>query len=100
MSSAAQKRAIETYRARLVERGLVRFEVLGLEADRALIRSLARRLAGSGPDAARIRALVSRAVSGDAVVKGGILDALRRSPLAGADLDISRSREDGRKLDL
>ena len=32
--------------------------------------------------------------------KGGILAALRRSPLVGADLDLTRSREAGRKVDL
>ena len=41
----SQKRAIKNYRSRLSKRGLARFEVLGLTADRGLIRSLARRLA-------------------------------------------------------
>ncbi|WP_342628402.1 hypothetical protein AAC691_21405 [Nguyenibacter vanlangensis] len=31
---------------------------------------------------------------------GGILAALCRSPLVGADLDFARSREEGRKVDL
>jgi hypothetical protein len=31
---------------------------------------------------------------------GGILAALRRSPLVGVDLDISRPRKEGRKVDL
>jgi hypothetical protein len=74
--------------------------VLGLDADRDLIRSLARRLADDGPDAARIRATVSRSIAGESPRKGGILDALRRSPLVGADLDLARSREGGRKVDL
>jgi hypothetical protein len=42
MSSAAQKRAIQNYRLRLKKRGAARFEVLGLKADRDLIRSLAK----------------------------------------------------------
>jgi hypothetical protein len=42
MSSASQKRALQNYRKRLNARGMVRFEVLGLLADRELIRSLAR----------------------------------------------------------
>jgi hypothetical protein len=46
--SSSQKRAIKNYHARLGERGMARFEVLGLDTDRELIRSLARRLAGSG----------------------------------------------------
>ncbi len=77
---SSQKRAIQNYRSRLSERGLARFEVLGLDADRDLIRSLARRLAEDGPEAARIRAAVSRTMSGDPPKKGGILAALRRSP--------------------
>jgi hypothetical protein len=50
----SQKRAIQNYRSRLSERGLARFEVLGREGDRDLIRSLARRLAEDGSDAARM----------------------------------------------
>lgn len=51
MSNAAQKRAIENYRTRLTQRGFKRFEVLALESDRELIRSLARQLAEEGPEA-------------------------------------------------
>jgi hypothetical protein len=76
MSNAAQKRAIN--RRRLQKRGVARFEVLGLNADRDLIRSLAT-------EAIRIRSEVTRAVSGTPQ-KGGILAALRRSPLVGSDL--------------
>ena len=36
---------------------------------------------------------------GDQAKKGGILAALRRSPMVGADLDLVRSRETGRKID-
>ena len=32
--------------------------------------------------------------------KGGILTALRRSPMVGADLDLARPREGGRKVEL
>lgn len=100
MATTPQKRAIKNYRDRLGERGMSRFEVLGLDADRALIRSLARRLAENGADAARLRATVSRSMAGEPPKKGGILDALRRSPLVGADLDLARPRETGRKVDL
>ena len=100
MSSTSQKRALRNYRSRLSERGMTRFEVLGLEADRDLIRSLARRLAENGPDAERIRATVSSTVSGRPAAKGGILDALRRSPLVGAELGLARSRQAGRKVRL
>ena len=100
MRDSAQKRALRNYRSRLTKRGMARFEVLGLDADRDLIRSVARRLAEDGPDSARIRAAIGRTISGDPPKTGGILEALRRSPLVGADLDFGRSRETGRKVDL
>ena len=96
----AQKRAVQNYRARLGERGLARFEVFGRDADRDLIRSLARRLAEDTPEASELRAVVSSSIAGELPPPGGILAALRRSPLVGADLDLSRSREEGRKVDL
>ncbi len=95
---SSQKRAIQNYRSRLGERGLARFEVLGRDADRDLIRSLARRLAEDGPEASRLRAAVSQTIAGEPPKKGGILAALRRSPLVGADLDLTRPREEGRKV--
>jgi hypothetical protein len=98
MMGNSQKRAIQNYRSRLSERGMARFEVLGLHGDRDLIRSLARHLAEEGPKASRLRAMVSRTISGEPPKKGGILAALRRSPLADADLDLTRPREKGRKV--
>jgi hypothetical protein len=100
LSDASQKRALKNYRNRLNRRGMARFEVLGLNADRELIRSLARRLAENDRDATRIRATVSRTITGDRPTKGGIFAALRRSPLVGADLEITRSVAHGRKVDL
>jgi hypothetical protein len=100
VSDSSQKRALETYRKRLGERGMARFEVLGRDADRDLIRSLARRLAEDGPDASRIRAVVSRTLCGEPPKKGGILAALRRSPLVGADLDLQRPFIPGRTVAL
>lgn len=98
--SNSQKRAVRNYRSRLSARGLARFEVLGLDADRDLIRSLARRLAEEGPEASQLRAKVSRSIAGAAAKTGGILAALRRSPLVGADLDLTRAREAGRKIEM
>ncbi|BCH12472.1 hypothetical protein MesoLj131c_67300 (plasmid) [Mesorhizobium sp. 131-3-5] len=98
--SSSQERAIQNYRSRLSERGLARFEVLGRDADRDLIRSLARRLAEDGPDASSLRAAVSQTIAGEPPKLVGILAALRRSPLVGADLDLSRPHEEGRKIDL
>ena len=98
--SNSQKRAIQNYRSRLTKRGLARFEVLGLDGDRDLIRSLARRLAEEGPEATQLRAAVSRSLFGDPPRTGGIVAALRRSPLVGADLDLTRPRTEGREIDL
>jgi hypothetical protein len=100
MSNASQKRALKAYRDRLGGRGMARFEVLGRDADRDLIRSLARRLAEDGSDAARIRAAVSLTLSGEPPKTGGILAALRRSPLVGLDLDLRRPFTPGRAVDL
>lgn len=97
---SSQKRAIQNYRSRLSERGLARFEVLGRETDRDLIRSLARRLTEDGPEASRLRAAVSQTIAGEPPKKGGVLAALRRSPLVGADLDLTRAREEGRKVQI
>ena len=98
--SSSQKRAIRNYRTRLGERGLARFEVLGLDTDRELIRDLARSLAEQGPAESELRATLTNAVKGDVPPKGGILAALRGSPLVGADLDLTRSRTGGRKVTL
>ena len=100
MSTTPQKRALNRYRKRLGQRGMARFEVLGLDADRELIRSLAKRLAGDGPDSARVRATLRLTISGGQSKKGGILSALRRSPLVGADLDLDRPLTPGRRVDL
>jgi hypothetical protein len=100
MGNTAQKRALRNYRTRLVKRGMARFEVLGLDTDRDLIRSLAKLLAEDDPNAVRLRAAVSRTIAGEPPKKGGILAALRRSPLVGADLNFDRSDETGRKVDL
>ena len=100
MSSPSEKRVLKNYRKRLGQRGRTRFEVLGLDTDRELIRSLARRLADNGPDSAQVRAALRRNVSGESPSKGGILSALCRSPQVGADLDLARPATDARKVDL
>ncbi len=96
----SQKRAIQKYRARLSDRGLARFELLGRDTDRELLRLLARRLAEEGPEAEQLRNRISASVTGQLPKKGGIVASLRRSPLVGADLDMSRRREKGRKVEI
>jgi len=98
--NSSQKRAIQNYRSRLGARGLARFEVLGREADRDLIRSIARRLAEDSPEASELRVTVSDSVAGAPPRKGGVLAALRRSPLVGADLHLTRPREEGREVEF
>jgi hypothetical protein len=48
----------------------------------------------------RLCASVSQTIGGEPPKKGGILAALRRSPMVGADLDLRRTHEEGRKVDL
>ncbi len=64
VGNAAQKRAIEKYRARLTQRGFRRFEVLALESDREVIRALARQLSEDGPEAEWVRQTVKVLDSG------------------------------------
>lgn len=100
MTDTAQGRALRNHRKRLRERGMARFDVLGLDVDRKLIRSLARRLAADDPAARSIRATLSRALAPEESARGGILAGLRRSPLVGVDLDVTRERTRGRKVVL
>ncbi len=97
---SSQKRVIQNYRSRLGERGLARFEVLGRDADRDLIRSLAKRLSEDTPEATELRATVCKSIAGEPPRLGGILAALRRSPLVNGELDFARTREEGREIDL
>ena len=76
MTDTAQDRAVKNYRKRLQQRGLARFEVLGLAADRKLIRSLAKRLAEDGPESTRLRATVRQTLTEEAPRRGGIYAAL------------------------
>jgi hypothetical protein len=99
VNDAAEKRALGSCPGPLTKRGMARFEVLGVDADRDLIRTFARRLAENDAEAARLRAEVRRSV-GEPMRTGGVLAALRRSPLVGADLDLARPFEPERKIDL
>lgn len=74
--------------------------MLGRASDRDLIRSLAKRLTEDTPEASRLRSAIYKSMAGDESSKGGILAALRRSPLVGADLDLTRAHEAGRDADI
>lgn len=100
MADTSQQRALRNYRNRLLQRGLTRFEVLGRSADRELIRSLAKRLAEDEGAADRIRQELALVLANQAEPRGGILSALRCSPLVGAGLDLGRSQVIERRVDL
>jgi hypothetical protein len=70
-AGSLQRRAIQNYRPRLGECGLARFEALGRDAERDLIRSLARRLAENTPEASELRAAVSKSIAGNPQKPGG-----------------------------
>lgn len=92
MIGARAKMAVKT----TPQSNIVRYEVSELESDRHMIRRRAQRLAERGPDADRIRTKIGEALDG----KGGIVAALLRSPLIGADLDLTRDRVPPRDIDL
>lgn len=75
---------------------IVRYEVTELESDRHMIRRRAQRLSERGSDADRIRTKIGQALDG----KGDIVATLLRSPLIGAELDLTRDRELPRDIDL
>jgi hypothetical protein len=62
------------------------------EWDGTVRGSLAKRLAVDNQDSVRIRAAVRRTISGESSNQGGILRALRRSPLVGAELNLERAK--------
>src|SRR4051812_39391367 len=100
MAKASQRRAVANNRRRLRERGMSRYEVRGLAADKDLIRSVARRLAGDDQVAEKLRLELSRQLDDQPTRRGGIVAALLRSPWAGADLKIDRDASSGRDVDL
>ena len=69
-------------------------------SDRELLRALARRLAKDGPEADKTRAAVKALVADEPAKQGGVLAALRRSPLVGVDIDLSRPRVEGRRIEF
>jgi hypothetical protein len=100
MTDSPQRRALRNYRSRLTSQGMTRFEVLGRSGDRELIRKLARRLADEGDEAERLRLEMQRGLEEAMPKKGGILAALRRSPLVGAELDLERIKVTEREVEL
>ena len=100
MVSQSQKTAVQNDRRRLSERGMSRYEIRGLDRDKALMRQLATRLAAGGAEAERIRSKLLTEIAGNKPEVGGVAAWLLRSPLVGADLDLSRSMVEPREIDL
>ena len=98
--SGKSQRAVQDYRRRLTERGLRRYEVLGLPEDQDLIRRLAKQLSDGSSASTRLRGELERLSGGGPMSKGNILEMLRRSPLADAELDVTREVVYGRPVDL
>ncbi len=83
MGSAKRHRSRKSERVRLAQRRLARLEITAPEAGRDLLP-----------------AAMKTAMAGEPPRPGGILAALRRSPLVGANIELSRPREEGRKVHL
>jgi hypothetical protein len=98
MTSAAQVQALKNYRKRLSKRGLARFEVLGLDKDRELVRAVAKRLAEDTPEAAEIRASLGATIAHKSRKKGGVLEMLQSWPIG--ELELKRPFVKPRKIDL
>jgi hypothetical protein len=95
-----QRGAAENHRRRLRAQGMDRFEVRGLTVDRGLLRALAMRLAQGDAGAKELRAWLEASVGAPVQERGGILAALRRSPLVGANLDAQRQSGEARDVAL
>jgi hypothetical protein len=102
MGGISHKRAAKKRRTRIKQQrdDMVRCWMVILKTDLELLRSLASRLAENDSEAARIRAIVARSIADKASSRGGILAALRRSPLVSSNLNVRRSVTDGRRLDF
>jgi hypothetical protein len=91
--SSTQKVTDRSDQNRTAARDISRYEVRGLERDKALVRRLAARLAASDTGAQSLRAdLASKLATPPPQSRGGIYSALRRSPMVGADLDLNREK--------
>jgi len=98
--NSSQRSAIAKHRRRLGERGLARYEVRGRVEDKELVRKFAKRLAEDDPEATRLRADVAKELAEKPLSGKEIWDALRRSPLVGAGLNLEREIVPTRDVDL
>ena len=91
-----QQEAVNRYRKRLEDRGLVRLEVQTATEDAPLIRQVARILRGAPAQADQMRAHLQQAIQ--TVPKPGLKKLLASAPLEGVDL--TRQRDFDRDVDL
>ena len=59
----------------------------------------AKKILGVGTDAEVVRLSIDRVIAA-AEVRGDLVDFMQRSPLVGVELDVTRSRDEGRKISL
>lgn len=90
-----RKSSVQTFRKRLLQRGLVRVEVHVQKADADLVRGVARALCDP-QTAAEARSVLSARFAKPATT--GLKALLASAPLEGVDLD--RPRDLGREVDL
>jgi len=93
-------RAVIKSRRALRARGMSRYEVRGLESDKALVKDVAKRLAENGPAAEELRRTLKSKVAPLPEERGAVWRWLRASPLVGVDWHIEREFTTGRKVDL
>ena len=100
MAKDAQRRAIRSYRARQSKRGIVRFELQALDADRPLLRALARKLVEDGPEAQRIRQSVAGTMGVEPPKAAACWPRCSARRGRRRPRPLSRVRDEGRKIDL
>ena len=100
MRKSEQQEQAGNRNTHLTQRGFKPLELMAFETDRDLLLTLARRLSENGPGADQTRAAVKALVGERGPGTGEILASLRRSPLVGADLDLSRIHHTGRRVDF
>ncbi len=92
----AQKKAVSEYRRRQQRNGIVRVEICVPEGDKELLRKAVANLRAGGKIAEQTRAALSSVLN---PYEGmNLKDLLESAPLEG--LDLSRSKETGRDIDL
>lgn len=93
----AQKKAVEDYRERQKEKGLVRVEVNVPDADRLLIKRVAESLRAGGEKAMKTRSALSSILN---PYEGMNLKELLENAPPLDELDLERSKETARDIDL